>query len=145
MPRWAGIDYGTKRIGLAISDPDESIASPVGVLNGSGRIPLDAAAVLAWCTDNEAKGIVVGLPLNMNGSVGQQAKFTQEFIGRLRNTSDLPIEEWDERLSSYQADQFMDLAGVGAAKRKGRRDALAAQVILQSFLDARRADSAEAP
>ena len=143
MARWVGVDYGKKRIGLAISDPGETIASPAGVLDGSGRIPADAAATIAWCSDNEVEGIVVGLPLNMDGTIGQQARLTQEFINRLRNTSSLPIEAWDERLSSYQADQFMDLAGVAPTKRKGRRDALAAQVILQSFLDARRSSAPE--
>ena len=143
--RFTGVDYGTRRIGLAISDPDEVIASPAGYLAGTGHIAKDAAAVLAWCAENEAEAIVVGLPLNMDGAVGPQAKLTQEFINRLRNTSQLPIEAWDERLSSYQADQFMDLAGVGPTKRKGRRDALAAQVILQSFLDARQTDTRRNP
>ncbi len=139
MTRWAGIDYGRRRIGLALSDPGEKIASPGGVLDAVGTVSGDARQVLGWAAETEVEGFVVGLPLNMDGSWGPQAKLSQDFADRLRRLGSLPVELWDERLSSFQADELMQSAGLTSAKRKRLRDALAAQVILQSFLDARQA------
>jgi len=138
MTRWLGVDYGKKRIGLAISDPGESIASPASTLNAAGAAPEDAKLVLDWAARNEIDAIVVGLPLNMDGSEGSQAKLTSGFARRMREEGELPIELWDERLTSFQADEYMQQAGLSAARQKKLRDALAAQVMLQSFLDARR-------
>ncbi len=139
MTRWAGIDYGERRIGLALGDPGETIASPATTLSGTGTASGNARAVLRWAADNQVGGLVIGLPLNMDGSVGPQAKLTQDFAEQTRREGNLPVEFWDERLSSFQADELMRSAGLTHAKRKKLRDALAAQVILQSFLDARRA------
>lgn len=139
MTRWLGIDYGRRRIGVALSDPGERIASSAGTLCGSGSAPEDARLVLRWAADNNADGIVVGLPMNMNGSLGPQARLSRDLAEELRRQGDLPIQLWDERLSSFQADELMQAAGLSRAKQKRQRDALAAQVILQSFLDARRA------
>jgi putative Holliday junction resolvase len=139
MARWLGIDYGKRRIGVALSDPGETIASPAATLEAAGNAPEDARRVLQWATENDAAGIVVGLPLNMDGSLGPQARLSQDFAEQLRQLGDLPVELWDERLSSFQADELMHAAGLSPAKQKMHRDALAAQVILQSFLDARRA------
>jgi putative Holliday junction resolvase len=139
MTRWAGIDYGERRIGLALGDPGETIASPATTLNGTGTASGNAKSALQWAADNQVEGLVIGLPFNMDGSVGPQAKLTQDFAEQLRREGNLPVEFWDERLSSFQADELMRSAGLPPAKRKKFRDALAAQVILQSFLDARRA------
>ena len=140
MPCWVGVDHGTKRIGLAIADPSGSIASPAGVLAAPGTGSKNAAAVVKWAEDREPAGFVVGLPLNMDGSRGPQAQICEQFAAELARLSSLPVELWDERLSSFQADSWMTDAGLTRAQRKKRRDALAAQVILQSFLDARRRD-----
>lgn len=140
MGRLAGIDYGTRRIGLAISDPGRRIASPVTTLTASGNPADDADRVIAWAADHEIGGFVVGLPLNMqDGSDSDQTRITRAFAAALADRAARPVDLWDERLSSFQADQFLDLAGVPRSKRKALRDALAAQVILQSCLDSRRA------
>jgi putative Holliday junction resolvase len=139
MVRWAGIDYGTRRIGLALADPGETIATPAGTLDASGTAPGDAGLILEWATENQVEGLVVGLPLNMDSSRGAQVALSQRFADQLRQQGNLPVELWDERLSSFQADGLLRSAGLTRARRKRLRDALAAQVILQSFLDARRA------
>ena len=137
MPRWIGVDYGTRRIGLAISDPAETIASPAAVLDGTGSPSGDARLVCEWAQQQDSGGFVVGLPLNMNGSEGPQAVLCKGFAQMLQEATGLPVRLWDERLSSFQAEAYLDAAGVPASRRQRRRDALAAQVILQSFLDAR--------
>jgi len=140
MPRWIGVDYGTRRIGLALSDPDQKIASPAANLHAAGSPSTDARLVLEWAATYEAGGFVVGLPLNMDGSEGPQALVSKEFAQELQRQAGLPVHLWDERLSSVQADAYLAAAGVRHSRRASRRDALAAQVILQSFLDARRAN-----
>lgn len=146
MPRWVGVDYGRRRIGLALSDYGGRIASPAEVLPGTGTAPTDARAILAWATQNEAAGIVVGLPLNMDGTDSDQTRLTRRFADALvvamaaggpGSGPALPIELWDERLSSFQADRLMAAVEIPRGHRKSLRDALAAQVMLQSFLDAR--------
>jgi putative Holliday junction resolvase len=138
MGKLAGVDYGKRRIGVAISDPAGRIASPATTLPGAGSADEDARSMLRWAVENEVSAIVVGLPVNMDGSRGPQARTAEEFAEQLRRHGDLLVELWDERLTSLQADQALRSAGLSSAKRRKRRDALAAQLILQSFLDARR-------
>jgi putative Holliday junction resolvase len=145
MGRSIGIDYGTRRIGIALSDYGGRLASPADTLAGSGSPPGDARRVIQFAIDNEARAIVVGLPLNMDGTDSDQTRLTRRFIAALAEQTDLPVEVWDERLSSFQADHLLDDAQVPRARRKQLRDALAAQVILQSFLDSRRAASEPPP
>lgn len=138
MARWMGIDYGSRRIGVAISDFGGSIASPAAVLRGTGSVHGDARQILAWARENEVSAIVIGLPLNMDGTAGPQAEISNKLAAQLAQAApDWPIELWDERLSSYQADAHLDAAGARPGRRRELRDALAAQVILQSFLDSR--------
>ena len=136
-----GIDYGTKRIGLAISDGGQSIAQPATTLRTAGSDSEDAARILRWAADQDAIGLVVGLPLSMDGSDSAQTTVTKAFAKQLAARGDLPVELFDERLSTFQADELMHQANVPSAKRRGLRDAFAAQVILQSFLDHRCDDS----
>lgn len=138
MARWAGVDYGKRRIGLALADPGETIASPVATLACSGSASEAARLVHEWAMENHVEGLVVGLPLNMDGSPGPQAALSRDFADQLRQQTGLPVELWDERLSSFEADGLMQSAGLTRQSRKKHRDAVAAQVILQSFLDARR-------
>lgn len=135
--RLAGVDYGARRIGLAMSDTRLRLASPATILNGAGSPRRDAEAVHAWALENEATELVVGLPLNMDGTAGPQAELTRRFIAALRALGGLPVHEWDERLSTFRADELLDDLGARGRRRTARRDALAAQVILQSFLDTR--------
>lgn len=136
--RWVGVDYGTRRVGLALSDSRAAIASPMTTLT-LDRVSHSAAAkaVVEWARGYGATHFVVGLPLNMNGSDSAQTRHTRQFAAALTAIA-TRVELWDERLSSYQADEMLRQQGVRIPKRDARRDALAALVILQSFLDGRR-------
>jgi putative Holliday junction resolvase len=142
MGRFAAIDYGTRRIGLALSDPGARIASPVGTLDATGTPVGDARRVLRWAAENEVADLVVGLPLNMHdGSDSAQTTVTRTFAAALANEGNLPVHLWDERLTSFQADQWLEEAGVPRHKRKALRDAMAALAILQNFLASRESDA----
>ncbi len=132
----AGIDYGLKRIGLALSDRRHRLATPALQIDASPDAARTIADILRWAAQNEVAGFVIGLPLNMDGSDGPQARKTRKFADALRAATDRPVHLWDERLSSFQADEHLAATGWSAEARKRRRDALAAQVILQSYLDA---------
>ncbi len=145
MGRFVGIDYGTRRIGLAISDGRAMIASPAGALDASGTASEDARRIIEWSAEHEPDGFVIGLPLSMDGSDSDQTRVSRTLAESLRSRTALPVELWDERLSSFAADEHLAAAGVRSSRRKHRRDALAAQVILQSFLDAHRGPATEPP
>ncbi len=138
MGRILGIDYGRRRIGLAISDVGEALASPLTTLEANGNAEDDARKVVEVADAEDATAFVVGLPLNMDGTEGPQAKLTRAFGARLeRGAPGRPVTFWDERLSSFAADQLLAQADLTRAKRKKRRDPIAAQVVLQAYLDAR--------
>jgi putative Holliday junction resolvase len=131
------LDVGNRRIGVAISDPTELLARPLTVISRRD----DATALAAIRTIVEANGvttIVVGVPLATDGTVGEQARRTFEFTRYLRRRLGLPIETWDEHLSTQDAEQEMIAMGVPRARRKQLIDAAAAAVILDDFLAARR-------
>lgn len=135
--RIVGLDYGSVRIGIAISDVEQRIAVPATTLAGAGNPKRDAKSVANWIMANEARGVVVGLPLNMDGTMGPQAELTQRFTVEL--CAELPgimVTTWDERLSSFQADEWLEAAGRPRTrgKRNPLRDALAATAILRSYL-----------
>ena len=130
--KYLAIDYGTKRTGLAICDAAETIASPLTVIHGR-RDLLKKIADIAEKEDVEA--VVLGLPLNMDGSRGTQAELVLEFAGQLKKYLDIPIHFQDERLSSFGAERKLATAGLTRAKAKKRLDAVAAAEILQAFLD----------
>jgi putative Holliday junction resolvase len=130
-----GIDYGQKRIGVAISDSAGNIASPLTVLSATGRLADDAASVVALADRHEVERFVVGLPINMDATEGPQAKLTRTFAGELKSLSGRPVDLHDERLSSWAADRAFDEAQLTRKQRNARRDAVAAQIILQGYLD----------
>ena len=132
-----GLDVGEKRVGVALSDPMGIIASPLTVLAVKD---IDSAqdAIFELVNEYDVRCIVVGLPRSMDGSLGQQAKVTQEFIDRLARRSDILIENWDERLSTIAADKAMLELGMKNKEKKERRDAVAAALILQSYLERKR-------
>lgn len=138
-----GIDYGIKRIGLATADLDTGIAFPAETLAAVGDVVGDARLVLKWAAGQDVEGFVVGLPLNMDGTDSDQTRLTRRFVAALEAAADVSVETWDERLSSYQADEWLDAAGVRGKRRKAARDALAAQAILQGCVDRRRAQGTE--
>ncbi|MFO0839457.1 MAG: Holliday junction resolvase RuvX [Phycisphaerae bacterium] len=138
MIRWIAVDYGTKRIGLAVGD--QISAAPVEPVAASGQPARDAATVRASADHYDSTGFVVGLPLNMDGTNGPQAELSRRFAEHLVRGESRPVEMWDERLSSFQADEWMREADIPAARRRELRDSLAALAILRSFLASRRAD-----
>jgi len=137
MACFFGIDYGVKRIGLSVCNREETIVSPVTTLRACGYVAEDASAVAACAAKYEVDAFVVGLPLNMDDTEGKQAKIARRFGGELARIADKPVHFWDERLSSLTAEELLQPAELTRKKRKARIDRIAAQVILQSFLDAR--------
>lgn len=137
MPRFLGIDHGSKRIGLAVSDPGATLASPLTTVVASGNLSAEVAAMLSCAKDYEIDAFVVGLPLNMDDSEGNQAKTVRRFGAELQRISGRPVYYWDERLSSHAAEELLRPAELTRKKHKARLDRVAALVILQGFLDAR--------
>jgi putative Holliday junction resolvase len=133
--RYLAIDYGLKRTGLAVCDARETIASPLKVLAGQRRLVEEIEQIVA---SENIEGIVLGLPLNMDGSEGPQARQVLAFADRLKQRLGIPIYLQDERLSSFGAEEKLQTRGLSRAERRERLDALAAAEILQAFLDERR-------
>lgn len=131
--RYLGIDYGQKRTGLAICDRGEMIASPLKVLT-VGRSEL-FASIAEIVEREDIEAIVLGLPLNMDGTAGPQVKCVQDFARRIKEHVPLPVYFQDERLSSFEAEGKLSGAELTRKKKKARLDAVAAAAILQSFLD----------
>lgn len=133
--RMLGLDVGERRIGVAVADERARVALPVTVVE-RGELPADLDAIVRLVAEQGAEVVVIGLPISLNGSLGPQAQavqaFGQELLGRLS----LPIEYWDERLSTVEAQRRLAGAGQRGPKAKARRDALAAAIVLQSYLDA---------
>ncbi len=133
LGRIIGVDTGEKRVGLAISDSLQVTSRPAGAVDAG--IAADRIAALA--ASEEAAEIVVGLPLNMDGSEGESARKAREFASLLEARTSLPVALWDERLTSVQAERLMISADMSRGKRKKKIDGLAAQLMLQSYLDSK--------
>lgn len=134
--RILGVDYGTKRVGIAISDPMGMLATPLSV----ETVQSVNEAITAVCRIARDRGvvkIVVGIPINMNGSSGPMALEAGKFVELLRTASGLPVDITDERLSTSLVERMLLDADVSRGRRKQVRDKLAAQVILQGYLDAK--------
>lgn len=128
-----GVDYGTRRVGLAVSDESQTLARELAVLSPKNfftRLPVLLA-------ENEVKKIVVGLPLNMSGEDTDKTREAREFAERLKTAANLPVEFFDERLSSAMAGSIADAGQASGRGRAGAKniDSLAAQIILQSYLN----------
>jgi len=135
--RILGIDFGLKRIGLALSDPMGIIASPLKTLARTSE-DADILDIVAIVKAEEVSAIVVGLPKNMDGTEGDSAVFARDFGDKLSAATGVNIIFKDERLSSVSANRVLDEAGMHWKKRKEVVDTMAAQIILQSYLDIRR-------
>lgn len=131
------IDYGAKRIGLAVADSEMRLAAPVLGVPGRGNPEADARAIMVAAAEYGADEFVVGLPLNMDDSEGPQAKLVRAFGEILGRLSSLPVHYFDERLSSESAREKLQPAELTRKKRKARLDGVAAQAILQEFLDSK--------
>jgi putative Holliday junction resolvase len=135
VARTLGIDIGTVRVGVALSDPLRITAQPLVVINRKrGDIYSQLVAVV---DDNEVDRIVVGYPLQLDGRVGLAAQAADEFIANLEQRVSVPIDRWDERLSTKAAERSMIEAGARRERRRENIDKVAAALILQSYLDAK--------
>jgi putative Holliday junction resolvase len=133
--RLLGVDYGTVRVGLAVSDPDRIIASPLDTLTRGGD-DADAAYFTKLVAAEKVVGIVVGLPLHTRGHEGVQSAEARRYGAWLREVTGLSVVFWDERFTSALADDAFREAKLSHKKRKDRRDRVAAVLMLQGFLDA---------
>ena len=136
--RYLGLDVGDRRIGMALSDETATLASPLPTFVRVGPRQ-DVRRIAELVRVHEAGGVVVGLPLNMDGTRGPQAEKVLGFCEALRARTAVPVLARDERLTSVEAEEILSSRGVARKDRKGRVDALAATLILQEYLDHRRA------
>lgn len=134
--RILGLDFGTKRIGVAMSDPMAIVAQGVkSIIVQDEARAIDEICALA--RENGVEEIVVGQPLNMDGSESRMAKEAALFAEKLKTASGVPVKMWDERLTSLQIERDLVFMDVSRAKRKKINDMLAAQIILQNYMDSR--------
>ena len=133
--RILALDYGSKRVGVALSDPTGTLAKPLPFLPTKGDVKL-ARDVAALAAKEEAGLILLGLPRHMNGSLGESAALVQAFAAALGQATKIPVQLVDERLSTVQASRQLQEAGHDSRHQRGRIDSEAAAVLLQAYLDA---------
>lgn len=131
------VDYGDKRTGIAICDKFETLAFPVCVLTEWNSEAL-ADKIVALACEKHAETIVLGLPKNMDGSEGFRADACKELKGLLDDRTEIPIEFWDERLTTVYAHRILSENNVSGKKRKSSVDSVAAEIILQNYIDYRK-------
>lgn len=129
-----GVDFGDKRTGLAISNDGQTIASGITQISVGG-MQRTAEAVAQVATERGACGIVVGLPVNMDGSHGPRAQHAEKFAGLLAGLVTIPVAMMDERMTTMAASRYLNETDTRGKKRKGVIDTLSAQIILQNSLD----------
>jgi putative pre-16S rRNA nuclease len=132
--RLMGLDLGSKTIGIAISDVTRQIATPIETIRRS-KFSADAAQLLALAARENAAAIILGMPMNMDGSEGARAQSTRAFVRNLAKLSPLPVILWDERLSTAAVERMLIEADRSRARRREIVDKLAAAYILQGALD----------
>jgi putative Holliday junction resolvase len=129
-----GLDIGDKRIGIAISDALNLTAQSKDVIIRTNHRQ-DLKIIKKYIAQYQVDQLIVGLPKNMDGSLGKQAQKTQAYVNFLKNNLEIPIEFWDERLSTREAEKLLIEANVRRSRRKGVIDQVAASIILQGYLD----------
>ena len=134
LGRILGIDYGEKRIGLALSDPLGITAQPLDLLVRTKKSE-DYARIARIVEEQGVVRIVIGLPLNMDGTEGFMVKAVRDFTAGLKEKCPVEIVELDERLTSMEAGRALDQASLKGKKRKEKLDCLSARIILQTYLD----------
>ena len=135
--RILALDVGEKRIGLALSDSSGTIAQGLKVCTTTGSRTKDIAEIEEVVRRFGVSLVVVGLPKNLDGSVGPKAQKMVDLAEAIRKATGLPVDLWDERFTTDEAHRIFDMASVKRKKRKGAIDIMAAQIILQGYLDAR--------
>ncbi len=132
--RILGIDLGTKRIGIAISDYNQKIATPLQTLDKSkqGKLINELNSII---TENDIKGIIIGNPINMDGTYGKSSQSAKDIAINISNNIDIPVSLWDERLSTVGAFNLSSELDINVSKREKDIDKFAAAFILQGALD----------
>lgn len=133
--RVLGLDLGSKRVGVAISDRSGTIASPFMVLQRSGSLRRDHEAIARLVAEEECERVVVGLPLSLDGSIGRAAQSAIDEAERLATVVGVPVETYDERLTTVSADRALIEAKMRADARRRVVDKIAAAVMLQAWID----------
>ena len=136
MSRILGLDLGARRIGVALSDPTGTIALPLLVLVHTDR-RRDLAAIAKLAASHDVTRIVVGWPRNMDGTRGPAARRAEAFASALRPLAGVPIDLWDERLTTVEAERTLRETRMRRTRRRAGRDRVAAALILQGYLAAR--------
>ena len=131
--RYMALDLGDRRIGIALSDALGMIARPLKVIKRTSRVN-DYSIYNSLIAEYKVQAVIVGLPINMDGSEGRQAKWVRDYVTSFSETVDTPITLWDERLSTEEAHEI--IKNRGRQPGKDEIDAVAAAVILQNYLDA---------
>ncbi len=133
MKRWLGLDLGHVRIGVALSDPLGLTAQPLKVLQSQGT-QQDLIAIGQLVDEHQVSQVIVGLPINMDGTESKQTQKIRDFAGKLANRLSIPLFFVDERLTSKQAERMMRDSGVKVENQRGKVDQVAAAILLDSAL-----------
>jgi putative Holliday junction resolvase len=132
--RLLGLDIGDKRIGMAVSDEIGITAQPLGTLTRS-RLETDIATLIRTARENEVAAIVAGMPVKLDGSPSPQTRKVESFVAELRKHSDVPVHTWDERFTTTSAEASLIEANMRRKSRRAVIDTVAAQIMLQHYLD----------
>lgn len=135
--KYLGVDYGDKRTGLAECDMSGLIAGRIGTIS-EGGMKNTAERVAKEASERGCKKIVVGLPKNMDGSEGFRAETVRAFVEILKGLTDIPVDFYDERMTTMQAYRFLDGTATFGKKRKEQIDTVSAEIILQNYIDRER-------
>lgn len=137
MGRVLAVDWGQRRIGLALSDESRAIASPLEVVQRSGSLDQDLDRIVEVSGQNDVSLIIFGLPVRLDGSMGPEAEGVLQIIEKLGHKTPVAVKTWDERLSTTAAEKALLEGNVSRKKRRGVIDQVAAALILQSYLNSR--------
>lgn len=133
--RLLGIDFGTRRVGVAVSDSGQQIAAPLETYQRQSETA-DARFFVRLCEEHRIVGFIIGLPVHMSGDEGGMARLVRQFGDHLSQLTRLPVRYWDERFTSSRAESLLRDASLGPRKRKRKLDQVAATLLLQAYLDA---------
>ena len=137
MGRIMAIDWGERRIGLALSDENRIIASPHDVIKRGNSLVRDLDRIADIASENGVDLLIFGLPMRLDGSMGPAARGVMEVVEKLRGRTPVPVKTWDERLSTAAAEKALIGGDVSRNKRRQKIDQVAAALFLQSYLDSR--------
>ena len=137
MGRVMAVDWGGRRIGVALSDETRTIASPHAVIQRCGSLDRDLSSLQEIAAGYDVDMVVFGVPIRLDGSTGPEAEGVLEVVEKFRDRVRIPVRTWDERLSTTAAERALIGGDVSRKKRKGLVDQVAAALFLQSFLDSR--------